>query len=337
MRKLGIIFFAFAMLARCNGTPPPGEVTEVRIPRGAGGVGFLPLLVMEKYHLIEEQAKVAGIPNLRVRWMELGGPAVMNDALLSGSVDFIAAGPPAFIILWDRTQDSAKVMGVAAMSSLPMYLNTRAEHLKKLDDLTDKDKIAVTAIKVSIPALIMQMYAREKYGASNFARFDKYTVTMTHPDGVIALISGSSSIDAHFTSPPFHQRERKDARIRTIMTSDDVMGGSTTFTMLSTTTAFRANNPKVYAAVLKALDEAIDAILDDKEGAAEILRDSTGDSGFSRDELMEVLKDPSVKFTTTPENIVKYADFMHYTGSIQRRPSSWKDLFFPEIQDAPGS
>src|SRR2546426_698254 len=227
MRKLGIIFFAFATLARCSGTPPPGEVTEVRIPRGAGGVGFLPLLAMEKYHLIEERAKEAGIPNLRVRWMDLGGPAVMNDALLSGSVDFIAAGPPAFIILWDRTQDSAKVMGVAAMSSLPMYLNTRAEHLKKLDDLNDKDKIAVTAIKVSTPALIMQMYAREKYGASNFARFDKYTVTMTHPDGVIALLSGSGSIDAHFTSPPFHQRERKDPRIRTIMTSDDVMGGST--------------------------------------------------------------------------------------------------------------
>ena len=48
----------------------------------------------------------------------------MNDALLSGSVDFIAAGPPAFITLWDRTRGSADVRGVAAMSSLPMYLNT---------------------------------------------------------------------------------------------------------------------------------------------------------------------------------------------------------------------
>src|SRR5712671_5370927 len=160
--------------AGCSKPATTGEVSEVRIPRGAGGVGFLPLLVMEKYQLIEKHAKEAGVDNLHVRWIELGGPAVVNDALLSGSVDFIAAGPPAFIILWDRTQDSAKVMGVAAMSSLPMYLNTRSEHLKKLDDLTDKDKIAVTAIKVSIPALIMQMYAREKYGASNFARFDKY-------------------------------------------------------------------------------------------------------------------------------------------------------------------
>src|SRR6476660_56160 len=82
---------------------PGGEVTEVRIPRGAGGVGFLPLLVMEKDRLIEKQAKADGISNLTVKWIDLGGPAVMNEALLSGSVDFIAAGPPAFLILWDRT------------------------------------------------------------------------------------------------------------------------------------------------------------------------------------------------------------------------------------------
>src|SRR5262249_25064467 len=160
-------------------------------------------------------------------------------------------------ILWDRTQGSANVKGVAAMSSLPMYLNTRADRLTKLDDLTDQDKIAVTAVKVSIPSIVMQMYARDKYGADQFARFDKYTVTMTHPDGVVALLGGSGGITDHFTSPPFHQRERKDPKVRTIMTSDDVMGGSTTFTMLSTTTAFQQKSPKVYRAVLKALDDAI--------------------------------------------------------------------------------
>ena len=32
------------------------------------------------------------------------------------------------------------------MTSLPMYLNTHAPHLKSVDDLRDSDKIAVTAI-----------------------------------------------------------------------------------------------------------------------------------------------------------------------------------------------
>jgi NitT/TauT family transport system substrate-binding protein len=292
---------------------------------------------MEKNHLIERQARDAGISNLQVKWIDLGGPAVMNEALLSGSVDFIAAGPPAFLILWDRTRDSAKVLGVAAMSSLPMYLNTRSDHFRKLDDITEQDKIAVTSIKVSIPSIIMQMYARQKFGAGDVFHFDKYTVTMTHPDAVVALLSGSGAIDAHFTSPPFHQRERRDPRTSTILTSDQVMGGSTTFTMLSTTTAFRNKNPKVYAAVLKALDEAIGVILSDKEDAADTLRQSTGESGFSREEILAVMNDPDVKFTTTPENVMKYAEFMHEIGSLKQRPAAWKDLFFSEIQESPGS
>lgn len=334
MRKL-----TFAVcIAIVLSTSVQAEINEVRFPIGAGGVGFLPLLVMQKYGLIEQYAKEAGISGLRVRWINIGGPAVMNDALLSGSADFIAAGPPAFLTLWDRTVSSAKVEGVAAMTSLPMVLTTRSPAIKKLDDITDRDRIAVTAIKVSIPALAMQMYARQKYGASQVYRFDKDTVTMTHPDGVIALLSGSGAVDAHFTSPPFYQRELKDPRIHTVLTTDEVMGGSATFTMVSTTAKFHEQNPKVFGAVLKALAEANRRIIADKKSAAEILLASTGgEKGFSAAEIVEVLNDPHVKFTTTPENVMKYAVFMHDIGSIKNRPSSWKDLFFPEIHGAPGS
>jgi NitT/TauT family transport system substrate-binding protein len=292
---------------------------------------------MEKDRLIEDQAKKTGVENLRVQWINLGGPAVMNDALLSGSVDFIAAGPPAFLTLWDKTRDSAKVLGVAAMTSLPMYLNTSSSNLNSPDDLTAKDKIAMTGIKVSIPAILLQMYAEQKYGPAQFTRFDKYTVTMTHPDAMTALLAGSGGIDAHFSSPPFHQRERKDARIRTIMNSDSVMGGSTTFTMISTTSAFRERNPKVYAAVLAALEEANRRIIADKRAAADLLAASAGDAGLSPSEITDVLGDPSIKFTSTPENVMKYAEFMHHIGSLQHLPDSWKDLFFPEIHGAPGS
>jgi NitT/TauT family transport system substrate-binding protein len=323
-------------LAGCGGRAPE-RVTEIRIPKGAGGVGFLPLLVMEKNQLIEKYAREAGLGDVHVKWIDIGGPSVVNDALLSGSADFIAAGPPAFLTLWDKTQTSAQVKGVAAMTSLPMYLNTRAEHLKKLDDVTEQDKIAVTAIKVSIPSIVMQMYASQKYGQPQAFRFDKYTVTMTHPDGVIALLSGSNAVDAHFTSPPFHQRERKDPRVRTILKSDDVMGGPATFTMISTTAKFHQQNPQICAAVLKALGEANRMIVADKAAAADVLLASGGEAGFSRDEMIEVLNDPDIRFTTAPENVMKYAEFMRSIGSIAGRPASWKDLFFPEIHEAGGS
>ena len=318
---------ALVLLTACGGG---SGKREVRIPKGAGGVGFLPLLVMEKYHLIEKYADVT------VRWMDLGGPAAMNDALLSSSADFISAGPPAFLTLWDKTRGSVNVEGVAAMTSMPMYLNTNSERLKKLDDITDRDKIAVTSIKVSIPAIVMQMYAQEKYGPAQATRFDKFTVSMAHPDAVVALLSGSAGISAHFSSPPFHEREIKDSRIHTILTSDDVMGGSTTFTMISTTSKFRQENPQVFAAVLKALEEANRMIVADKNMAADLLVTSEG-GGLTREEVVEVLNDPHVKFTTTPENVMKYAEFMAGAGSIKNRPGSWKDLFFSEIHGAPGS
>jgi len=321
------IALALSLLTACGSS---GGKREVRIPKGAGGLGFLPLLVMEKYRLIEKYADVT------VRWMDLGGPAAMNDALLSSSADFISAGPPAFLTLWDKTRGSINVEGVAAMSSMPMYLNTNSPRLTRLDDISDQDKIAVTSIKVSIPAIIMQMYAQEKYGPAQATRFDKFTVSMAHPDAVVALLSGSAGISAHFSSPPFHQRERKDPRIRTILTSDDVMGGSTTFTMISTTSKFRQENPQIFAAVLKALEEAQRMILNDKKMAADLLVTSEG-GGLTREEIVDVLGDPHVKFTTTPENIMKYAEFMHGAGSIKNRPGSWKDLFFSEIHGVPGS
>jgi NitT/TauT family transport system substrate-binding protein len=303
------------------------ETTELRVPLGAGGFGFLPLHMMKKYELIEKKAAGAGL-KLTVNWSNVGGPAVMNDALLSGSADFISAGPPAFLILWDRTKGNAGVKGVAAMSSMPMYLNTHAEHLRSLDDIREDEKIAITAVKVSIPAIIMQMYAKQKYGAEDTFKYDRYTISMQHPDGVVALLTGNKQITAHYASPPFHQRERNKPNIRTIMTSDDVMGGATTFTMISTTTKFHDENPKAYAAFVAALKQSFDMIRSDKRVAAQVLLDSMGGKGWTVEELVEILNDPKIYYTTKPENVMKYATFMHEIGSLKNAPASIKDLFF---------
>jgi NitT/TauT family transport system substrate-binding protein len=226
---------------------------------------------------------------------------------------------------------------VAAMSSLPMYLNTTNPALASIDDLTVTDKIAVTAVKVSIPSIVMQMYAAQRYGAAEAFRFDRYTVTMTHADAVVALLGGGNQINAHFTSPPFHQRETRDPRVHTVLDTDTIMGGATTFTMLSTTARFREQNPLAYAAVLAALTEANELIRNDPQAAAEILFAAESAAGFSVDELVEVLRDPAIRFTTAPENLEKYAEFMRAIGSIENEITSWRDLFFPEIHGGPGS
>jgi NitT/TauT family transport system substrate-binding protein len=326
---LGAGALASGVIKGCNRGAAPGTV---RIPRGAGGVGFLPLLVMEKERLIQKHA-----PGLEPDWIPVGGPSAVNGALLSGAIDFVAAGPPAFLILWDRTRDNDKVMGVSAITSLPMYLNANVARLQTLDDFKDNDKIAVTAVKVSIPAIAMQMHAEEKHGPLEWRRFDRLARSMTHGNGVNALLGGSGAISAHFTSPPFYQRELKDPKVHKVITTNDIMKGSSTFTMLSTTTAFYEKNPKVVAAVLAALEEANQKIRDDKKWAADVLFHATAKSSFKPEDMFEVVSDPAVKFTTTPENIMKYGEFMHRVGTIKKKPSNWKEMFFPEIYGAQGN
>jgi NitT/TauT family transport system substrate-binding protein len=52
---------------------------------------------------------------------------------------------------------------------------------------------------------------------------------------------------------------------------------------------------------------------------------------------MEILNDPDIRFTTSPESVMKYANFMADVGSIKLRPNAWQDMFFPEIHGVPGN
>jgi NitT/TauT family transport system substrate-binding protein len=337
MKRKFAVAVCGALLAIQGFATAMAEVRELKIPKGAGGIGFLPLLVMESQRSIEKHAAELGNNGLKVSYVNLGGPAVVNDALLSGAAHMAAAGPPAFLFLWDRTRDNAQITGIAAMTSLPMYLNTNNPNIKALRDVSAKDRMAVTAIKVSIPSIIMQMAARKEFGEKETFRYDRYTVGLPHPDGVAALLSGISEIDLHFTSVPFHTRELKDTRVHTILVSDDVMGGSTTFTMLYTTRKFRDENPLTYKAIVHALRDAIDYINKDKRGAARIYFDSIGGKGETMEEIVASLNDPKNVITMVPQNTLKYAQFMHEIGSLKNRARSWKDLFFPEIHDLPGN
>jgi NitT/TauT family transport system substrate-binding protein len=50
-----------------------------------------------------------------------------------------------------------------------------------------------------------------------------------------------------------------------------------------------------------------------------------------------VLNDPDIKFDVTPENVMRYANFMADVGSIKNRLTNWTDLFAPEVRERPGS
>ena len=326
---------AVALVTVASSLPVRAEVTELKVARQYG-ISYLPLMLMEDQKLIEKAAAASGIADLKVTWAQFAGGNVMNDALLSGSLDFAAGGVGPFVTLWAKTRGNYNIKAAAALNSMPLYLTSNNPNVKTIKDFTDKDKIALPAVKVSIQAVTLQMAAEQAFGSGQQNKLDRLTVSMSHPDAQIALLSGSSEITGHFTSPPFQFNELKKPGIHRVLSSFDVLGGPATFNVLWTSTKFHDENPKVYAAFVTALDEAEAMINKDHKAVAETYLRMTKDKS-SVDDIVKMLDDPTMVFTTTPNNTMKYVDFMYKIGSIKVKPDSWKDMFFPNAQGLSGS
>jgi NitT/TauT family transport system substrate-binding protein len=332
-----IAAFGAAILIAVTAFAPiaSAETSEVRVARQYG-IGYLTMMIMEDQKLIEKAAAAAGIPNLKVTWATFAGGNVMNDALLSGSLDFAAGGVGPFVTLWGKTRGNYNVRSVGALNSMPLYLNTRNPNAKTLKDLTEKDKIGLPAVKVSIQAVTLQMAAEQAFGPGKQNELDRLTVTLSHPDAMAALLSNASEVNAHFGSPPFQEQELADPRVHRLINSYDVLGGPATFNLMWAGAKFRDENPKVYAAFIKAHDEAREYVNKNRRGAAEAYLRMSKDKS-SVDDIVKMLDDPLIVFTDAPQNLMKYVAFMLKVGSIKEQPASWKDLFFDNIHGQPGS
>ena len=331
--KLKSIAAAAVMLAATM-TAPRAEVTEITIAQQFG-VAFLPFMLMERDNLVEKHAKAAGI-ELKTNWQKVAGPSVINDGLLSGTVHFGAVGAPSLITLWSKTKGNVGIKGMAAMTSYPLYFVTRNPDLKTLKDVSQKDKIAVPSVKISTQALMLQMAAADLFGQANYQKFDEYTVSLAHPDAMVALMNNTGGVNAHFATSPFYEAEMKIPGARVLTTSYEILGGRASALVIIATSKFHDANPKVYKAFLAAEKEAIEIINKDKRKAAQDYLDIAKDRKSTLEEIFGVINDKDYAFTLSPEKVFKTAVFMGKVGSIKDPPAKWQDLFFPDIHDLPG-
>jgi NitT/TauT family transport system substrate-binding protein len=317
------------------GQAASAEVSEIHIARQFG-LAHLALMILEDRHLIEAAAEKQGIPELKGVFHELASTGGLNEALLSGQLDFAPNGAPSLLQLWDKTRGTIhEIRGLIPINEFTFYLNVNRPGLKSIRDFTDSDRIALSAIKVSVPAIILEMAAAKEWGKESYTRLDRLTVSMSHPDGMIALLS-RNEITAHFTTPPYMQQELEKPGIYKLMSSDDVFGGATVGTILFGTKKFVEANPKATQVVVEAVTDAVNFINGNKRAAAEIYLRMSRDKS-SVDEIVRQLSDNTLVFTTTPHNFMTYANFLHGIGRIKNLPSSWKDVFFSNIYALPGS
>lgn len=311
------------------------EVAKVRIAMQFG-LTYLPIMIIQEDRLLEKHAKAAGLGEVEVQWHKFAGGNVMNDALLSGNLDFAATGPPSFLILWDKASTSLDVKGVASYGATPLYLVTRNPEVKTIRDFTNKDRIAVPAVKSSVQAIVMQMAAEKEWGPGNHGKLDAFTVSRSHADAAIAMLSANSEINGHFAAPPYAQQELAQPGFRLVLKANDAFGGPFSNGIVYTTSQFRNNNPKMIGAFIAALRESIETMKKDPRAAAQKYIKMTNDK-MSVDAVLKIITDAEADWTAVPQQTLTWAKFMYRIGSIKREAKSWKDLFHPEAHGLPGS
>ena len=165
--------------------------------------------------------------------------------------------------------------------------------------------------------------------AAGWARLDARTTTLGHPDALAAMLSGAGDITAHFSQPPFSTLEIK-AGMRPILRAKDVLGDGWDMIMFLTT-RFHDANPKLMGAVLAALREADAAIAADPRAAAALYLTMSNDKKSTVEEILVLITDADTTYAPTPRSVMRFATFMHQTGTLKNKPGEWSDVFFPDL------
>jgi len=307
------------------------EATTLRVAKQYG-IAYMQFMVMEDQKMIEKHAKAAGLGDIAVEFDQFRSSDVMNDALLSGSVDFVCLGIPGIITIWSKTKGTPiEVKAVTGLNVSPLWLNVRDPSIKSIRDFKENQKIALPAVKVAMQAIMLQMAAAKEFGDAKFNALDHLTVSMAHPDATAVMLGGPNEVVANFSSAPFQYRQLKNPNIHRILTSTDLFDEPLSFNVIAATAKFRRDNPKLYGAFLAALKESTDFINADKRRAAEIYLKVSGDK-TPIDEVMEVLADKDIIYNTRVGGIRAFVAFMAKTGTLKNPPADWRDMFFPEAQ-----
>ena len=287
------------------------------------GLAYAPLQVMRAKGYFEQQA-----PGVDIQWVKLGNTAAIREAVLAGEVDLGFMGLPPFLIGADKGMDWKLIAG---LSICPVGLVagkavTGADG--GFESLQPGHKIALPQ-PGSIQHILLSMAAEREYGDA--ARFDEGLVTMKHPDGMAALLSGA--VKAHFTSPPYIFLENEatapdGSRFRTILSGTEAFGGQFTFIGAMAAGDFLKKEPELLKAFLRALDQSINYIKEDKIGAAELLSESYD---LPAGQILEYLEDEEMIYTTEVYGLGHFISFMNRYGYLSGE-TDVDDVVYGELQ-----
>jgi NitT/TauT family transport system substrate-binding protein len=277
------------------------------------GLAYAPVQVMRLLNLIEEED-----PSITVKWVQLENTAAIREAMVAGRLDIGFGGIPPFLIGWDSGMDWKIAVG---LSSAPLGLVSKKESVQNLDDFNREDKIILPQ-PGSIQHILLAMALERNSGNAHL--LDDNLLTMSHPDGLNAMLS-DPSVTAHFTAPPYLFTELEQDGFQLILTGEEAMGGPFTFIVGSATEDLFKNRQDIYQVFIRAISKAIQFITDNPDKTADLL---APEYGIDRDTLHTYLTYPGMQFSTVINGVMDFAQFMKRIGYIQKVPGDSREVIW---------
>lgn len=292
-----------------------GEQLQVKIAEQYG-LAYAPLQIVKEKKLIEKH-----LPEAEVSWRQLGNTTAIREAMLAGELDIGFMAIPPFLIGWDKGMEWKIACG---LSSSPVGLVVNKDSIQSIRDFSSEDRIALPQ-PGSIQHILLSMACDKIWGDPK--RLDNQLVTLDHPDGMNALLA-RSEVSAHFTTPPYLFKELAEPGIHQILDGKEAMGEDFTFIVGVTTENFYKDQPKIYEAFLKALEEALIFMKSNPTETVNILANAYQ---MDQEELLNYLERSDTTYSLEVQGVMKFADFMQKNGYINRKPVNLKEVLWDKI------
>lgn len=295
----------------CNKKP---EIVEITIAEQYG-FAYAPIQIMKEKKMLENKMD----DNTTVNWVQLANTTAIREAMLTGDVDFGFMAIPPFLIGWEKGMEWKIATG---LSCSPIGLVTYDSSIQSIKDFSSHHRIALPQ-PGSVQHILLSMAAEKIFSDSN--KFDRQLVTMSHPDGMNALIA-KKDISAHFTSPPYLNRELSIEGMHQILTGEEAMGKEFSFIIGVATEDLYNKNQEIYQSFLSALEEAIQYIQKNPKEASIILSKLYN---ISENETLEYMQ--GIEYTTTVKGLLDFSDFMTRNNYLQNSFSSVDEVLFEGV------
>ena len=304
-RKGFCIILLLALGFLFTGCPGKNTKTDTVVIAEQFGLAYAPLQVLKTRKDLAEAPE-----GVKVEWVRTGNAAVIREAMAADRMDIGFMGIPPFLI---GAQGGMEWKIICGLSRSPLGLVTTRKSVATLADFTSRDRIALPQ-PGSIQHILLAMQADRELGDPS--ALDSLLVTMSHPDGMNALLSGSE-ITAHFTSPPFLMAELSTPGCSLVLSGEEAFGGPFTFIIGVVNGSSLKTKGEFLHFLLSKLDNACRFLEEKPAEAAALLADVYD---MPEEELLQLLNAEGMAYTTDVTGLEKFGGFMHRAGYLDTSP-----------------